>query len=42
MYKEVEEIIQTYLAKFEKHRDVVDTDMEYLEEFGPPEDAWAS
>ena len=29
------------MAKFEKHTDVVDTAMEDLEEFGPPEDAWA-
>ena len=41
MYNEVEEIIQTNLSKYEEHTDVVDTAVEDLEEFGPPEDAWA-
>ena len=41
MYDEVKDTVQINMSKYEKHTDVVDTAMEDLEEFGPPEDTWA-
>ena len=41
MYDEVKDTVQINMSKYENHTDVVDTAMEDLEEFGPPEDTWA-
>ena len=41
MYHHVQQIVSENLSKFEKHTEIVDAAVQNLEDFGPPEDAWA-
>ena len=41
MYHNVQQIISDNMSKFEKHAEIVEAAVQNLEDFGPPEDAWA-
>ena len=41
MYHIVQQIISDNMSKFEKHAEIVEAAVQNLEDFGPPEDAWA-